>query len=327
MSLWEHYRYTLDKKFLTDTAYPLMRGATEFCLDWLIENPIVPGELFTAPSTSPENEYRTPEGYHGTTCYGGAADLAIIRELFANTLSAGRIIGEDKTFLQKVEDSLRRLHPYTVGHQGDINEWYFDWDDWDPQHRHQSHLIGLYPGHHITPGSTPNLAQAARRSLEIKGDKTTGWSTGWRINLWARLHDGEQAYHLYRKLLTYVSPDEYKGPDRRRSGGTYPNLFDAHPPFQIDGNFGGTAGVCEMLLQSDEKEIELLPALPAVWEKGKVTGICARGGLTLNIEWQDNGHKVTATVMSKDKRRMKVTCNGITKSVKVKPSRPTVLRW
>ena len=327
MSLWEHYRYTLDKQFLADTAYPLMRGATEFCLDWLIENPRVPGELFTAPSTSPENEYRTPEGYHGTTCYGGAADLAIIRELFANTLSAGRIIGEDKTFLQKVENSLRRLHPYTVGHQGDINEWYFDWDDWDPQHRHQSHLIGLYPGHHITPGSTPDLAQAARRSLEIKGDKTTGWSTGWRINLWARLHDGEQAYHLYRKLLTYVSPDEYKGPDRRRSGGTYPNLFDAHPPFQIDGNFGGTAGVCEMLLQSDEKEIELLPALPAVWEKGKVTGICARGGLTLNIEWQDNGHQVTATIMSKDKRRMKVTCNGITKSVKVKPSRPTVLRW
>ncbi len=327
MTLWEHYRYTLDKQFLTDTAYPLMRGATEFCLDWLIDNPRKHGELFTAPSTSPENEYRTTDGYHGTTCYGGTADLAIIRELFINTLSAGRILGEDKAFLKEVENSLSRLHPYTIGHDGDLNEWYYDWDDWDPQHRHQSHLIGLYPGHHITHGTTPELAQAAKRTLEIKGDKTTGWSTGWRINLWARLHDGEQAYHIYNKLLTYVSPDEYKGPDRRRSGGTYPNLFDAHPPFQIDGNFGGTAGVCEMLLQSDEKEIELLPALPKVWGKGKVSGICARGGLTLNVEWQDNGHKVAATIMSKDKRRVKVSCNGTTKTVKLKPSRPAVLRW
>ena len=317
MSLWEHYRYTLDKQFLTDTAYPLMRGATEFCLEWLIDNPRQPGELITAPSTSPENEYLTTKGYHGTTCYGGTADLAIIRELFTNTLAAGRIVGENKSFMKKVENSLRRLRPYTVGHDGDINEWYYDWDDWDPQHRHQSHLIGLYPGHQITTGNTPDLALAARRSLEIKGDKTTGWSTGWRINLWARLHDGEQAYHIFRKLLTYVSPDGYKGPGRRRSGGTYPNLLDAHPPFQIDGNFGGTAGVCEMLLQGDEKEIELLPALPGAWKEGNVKGLRARGGYTVDISWTD-GNLLCAIITANQKGKINIIYKGKKKKIKVK---------
>ena len=317
-ALWEHYRYTLDRDFLVGTAYPLLRGATEFCLDWLVDNPLKPGELFTAPSTSPENEYKTFDGYHGTTCYGGAADLAIIRELFANTLAAGKIVGEEKGFLDEVETSLSRLHPYTIGHDGDINEWYHDWDDWDPQHRHQSHLIGLYPGHHITVDGTPQLAQAATRSLEIKGDKTTGWSTGWRINLWARLHRADQAYHIFRKLLTYVSPDGYKGPDRRRSGGTYPNLFDAHPPFQIDGNFGGTAGVCEMLLQSQEDTIELLPALPEVWGKGDVRGIRARGGHTLDVSWQQGGREVTVTILPGSTAKIRFTCGDSTRELKVK---------
>ena len=326
MTLWEHYRYTLDKQFLTDTAYPLMRGATEFCLDWLIDNPRQPGELITAPSTSPENEYRTTEGYHGTTCYGGTADLAIIRELFANTLAAGRIVGEDKAFMKRVENSLSRLHPYTIGHDGDLNEWYYDWDDWDPQHRHQSHLIGLYPGHHITKGGTPDLAQAARRTLEIKGDKTTGWSTGWRINLWARLHDGEEAYRIYRKLLTYVSPDGYKGPDRRRSGGTYPNLFDAHPPFQIDGNFGGTAGVCEMLLQGDEKEIELLPALPTAWGEGRVEGLRARGGYTVDITW-NKGELVSASITASQKGKVNIAYKGKRKKLKLKKGATCVVNF
>ena len=325
-ALWEHYRYTLDSEFLRQTAYPLLRGATEFCLDWLIDNPRQPGEWITAPSTSPENEYKTTKGYHGTTCYGGTADLAIIRELFRNTLEAGRIVGDDKQFLDDVRQHLEHLHPYTVGHDGDLNEWYYDWDDWDPQHRHQSHLIGLYPGHHITPVGTPDLAQAARRTLEIKGDKTTGWSTGWRINLWARLHDGEQAYHIYRKLLTYVSPDEYRGPDRRRSGGTYPNLFDAHPPFQIDGNFGGTAGVCEMLLQSNGDELQLLPALPAVWREGSVSGIRARGGHSLDMQWSQGGRQLTLTLLPGTTGKVRVRCGDRVATLKVKKGKPKVWR-
>ena len=310
-TLWERYQFTQDKTYLKTVAYPLMKGAAEFCLNWLIESPIVPGELITAPSTSPENEYKTDKGYHGMTCYGGTADMAIIRELFINTIAAGKILGESN---KPMEKALARLHPYTIGHMGDINEWYYDWDDWDFQHRHQSHLIGLYPGNHLTDAT---LQKAAERSLEIKGDKTTGWSTGWRINLWARLHKPEQAYHIYQKLLTYVSPDKYRGPDRRRSGGTYPNLMDAHPPFQIDGNFGGTAGVCEMLIQSGNGQIELLPALPEAWKDGKVSGLCARGGYEVSFEWKD-GKVRDCSIKAKNKGTVTLLYNGQQKTVKLK---------
>jgi alpha-L-fucosidase 2 len=314
-TLWERYQFTQDKQYLRQVAWPLMKGAADFCLRWLIDNPKEPGELITAPSTSPENEYKTPEGYHGTTCYGGTADLAIIRELLTNTIAAGSVCGGSTAAYKK---ALARLHPYTIGHEGDINEWYYDWDDWDPQHRHQSHLIGLYPGNHLTDAA---LQKAAERSLEIKGDHTTGWSTGWRINLWARLHNPQQAYHIYQKLLTYVSPDKYQGPDRRRSGGTYPNLMDAHPPFQIDGNFGGTAGVCEMLMQSQTNgnltTIELLPALPETWNDGKVSGLCARGGFEVSFEWKQ-GKVRDCTIKARNRGNVTLIYNGQQKKLKLK---------
>ena len=331
-TLWERYQFTQDKTYLKTTALPLMRGATDFCMDWLIDNPKQSGELITAPSTSPENEYVTDKGYHGMTCYGGTADLAIIRELFINTSLAEKTLFGTSQYSDKIQEKLQRLHPYTIGHMGDLNEWYYDWDDFDFQHRHQSHLIGLYPGSHLTLNGTPELAQACRRSLEIKGDKTTGWSTGWRINLWARLHDSQQAYHIYQKLLTYVSPDAYRGPDRRRSGGTYPNLFDAHPPFQIDGNFGGTAGVCEMLMQSvltgtdaPIASIELLPALPEAWNSGSVKGLCARGGYEVDFEWKD-GKVVSATIHSKCGGKVNVFYNGKQKRLNLKKGKQKTIR-
>ena len=317
-TLWERYQFTQDKEYLKNTAYPLMKGAAQFCLRWLIENPKQPGELITAPSTSPENEYKTDKGYHGTTCYGGTADLAIIRELFINTIAAGKILGQKN---KEMEQALAKLHPYTIGHMGDLNEWYYDWDDWDFQHRHQSHLIGLFPGNHLTDAT---LQKAAERSLEIKGDKTTGWSTGWRINLWARLHNAKQAYHIYQKLLTPIAPRGSKGAiwkSWHKGGGTYPNLFDAHPPFQIDGNFGGTAGVCEMLMQSTLKDnqatIELLPAAPEAWKEGHVSGLCARGGYEVSFEWK-NGYVRHCTIKAKKSGTITLLYNGQQKTVKFK---------
>ena len=317
-TLWERYQFTQDKEYLKNTAYPLMKGAAQFCLRWLIDNPKQPGELITAPSTSPENEYKTDKGYHGTTCYGGTADLAIIRELFINTIAAGKILGQKN---KEMEQALAKLHPYTIGHMGDLNEWYYDWDDWDYQHRHQSHLIGLYPGNHLTDAT---LQKAAERSLEIKGDKTTGWSTGWRINLWARLHNPKQAYHIYQKLLTPIAPrgsKKHNWKEWHKGGGTYPNLFDAHPPFQIDGNFGGTAGVCEMLMQSTLKNnqavIELMPAVPEAWKEGHVSGLCARGGYEVSFEWKD-GYVRNCTIKAKKAGTITLLYNGQQKTVKFK---------
>ena len=310
-TLWERYQFTQDKAYLKDIAYPLMKGAARFCLRWLIENPKQPGELITAPSTSPENEYKTDKGYHGTTCYGGTADLAIIRELFINTIAAGKILGQKD---KEMELALAKLHPYTIGHMGDLNEWYYDWDDWDFKHRHQSHLIGLYPGSHLTD---PALQKAAERTLEIKGDETTGWSTGWRINLWARLKNGEKAHQIYRKLLTAVAPQKSKAPNYSKGGGTYPNLFDAHPPFQIDGNFGGTAGVCEMLIQSKDGVIELLPAIPEAWKDGAVSGLCARGGYEVAFEWKD-GKVRDCQIKAKNNGRVTLLYNNMQKTIKLK---------
>lgn len=291
--IWEHYLFTQDREFL-DRYYPVLRGAAEFCLGSLVEKD---GELITSPSTSPENMYITPGGYRGATLYGGTADLAMIRQCLMDARDAARTLNTDTALVTEIDSALTRLHPYRVGRNGNLQEWYHDWTDVDPKHRHQSHLYGLFPGRHITVGSTPELADAAARTLEIKGDNTTGWSTGWRVNLLARLRDADKAYAMYRRLLRYVSPDKYKGPDKRKGGGTYPNLLDAHSPFQIDGNFGGTAGVAEMLLQSEPGHITLLPALPSQWSSRSFRGLRARGGYIIDVSWTD-GRVTSLTVTS-----------------------------
>lgn len=293
--IWEHYLFTQDKEFLK-AYYPVLKGAADFCMNWLTEKN---GYLLTSPGTSPENIYLTPDGYAGATLYGGTADLAMSRECLIDARQAARTLHTDKDFVKKIDRTLKRMLPYRIGKNGNLQEWYHDWNDQDPQHRHQSHLFGLFPGHHITTAETPELAAACSRSLEIKGDHTTGWSTGWRVNLYARLRDSKNAYHIYRKLLRYISPDDYKGHDARRGGGTYPNLLDAHSPFQIDGNFGGCAGVAEMLMQSTADDITLLPALPEAWNDGHVRGLCARGGFVVDMEWHDG--RVTSLYMTSRK--------------------------
>ncbi|MGJ8634331.1 MAG: glycoside hydrolase family 95 protein [Luteolibacter sp.] len=321
--LWEHYQFTQNKDFLENYAYPLMKGSAEFCLDWMIEDE--KGKLITAPSTSPENTYLTDKGYKGHTLYGATADLAMIRESFVQLIEASRVLDVDAAFRAELEEAVAKLHPYQIGKKGNLQEWYFDWEDADPQHRHQSHLFGLHPGSHITPASTPELAEACRTSLEIKGDESTGWSKGWRINLWARLEDGNRAYKMFRELLQFVEPSGLHT-DYSKGGGTYPNLLDAHPPFQIDGNFGGAAGVVEMLLQSHDGALHLLPALPDAWPDGSVKGLCARGGFEISMDWS-GGELTKSTVLAKAGGKATLSYDDKEKVLELKPGEQVSLEW